>query len=102
MARTTASILGMLVGVGMQRMTAVRGGAPQTTPAGRGRVTVSRTLTASTLAGPGVAMTCVSTLSISPQPSTPTTQRALGSLALTTAATESATRTTTGLFIFIL
>ena len=42
---------------GMQRMTAVRGGAPQTTPAGRGRVTVSRTLTASTLAGPGVEMT---------------------------------------------
>ena len=36
---------------GMQRMTAVRGGAPQTTPAGRGRATVSLTMTVSTLAG---------------------------------------------------
>ena len=45
---------------------------------------MSRTLTVSTLAGPSVTMTCVSTLSISPQ-------RALGFQALTTAATESAT-----------
>ena len=97
--RTTAPI--MEEG-GMQRMTAVRGGAPLTTPAGRGRVTVSRTLTVSTLAGRGVAMTCVSTPSISPQPSTPTTQQALGSQTMTTAATESATRTTTGVGTMLL
>ena len=102
MEKTTALIIGVLVGVGMQRTTAVREGAPQTTPAGRGRVTVSRTVTVSTLAGRGVAMTCVSTLSISPQPITPTTQRALGSQTMTTAATESATRTTTGVGTMLL
>ena len=80
---------------GTQQMTAVRGGALLNIPAKRQRVTVNQTMTVSTLAGPSVAMTCVSTPNTSPQRSIPTTQLGLDSLAQTIAATESATRTTT-------
>ena len=76
-------------------MTVVSGGALLIIPAKKERVTVSQTATVSTLAGPSVAMTCVSTPNTSPHLSIQTTLPGLDSLALTTAATESATKTIT-------
>ena len=80
---------------GIHQMTVVSGDALLIMLAERARVTVSQTATVSTLDGPSVAMTCVSTPNTFPQHSIPTTQPGLDSLALTTAATESAIRTTT-------
>ena len=76
-------------------MTVVREDVLQSILAKRERVTVSQTATVSTLAGPSVAMTCVSTPNTSPHLSIQTTLPGLDSLALTTAATESATKTIT-------
>ena len=81
---------------GMRMMTAVRGGALLTTPAGRGRVTVSMTQTVRTQGGRCVVTTSASTPSISPQQITPTTPPGLASHQVTTAATENVTRTITG------
>ena len=91
--RTTAPI--MEEG-GMQRMTAVREGVPLTTPAGRGRVTVSMTPTVRTQGGRCVVTTSASTPSTSPQQTTQTTPPGLASHQVTTAATENVTRTITG------
>ena len=84
-----------VVAAGIHQMTAAGEDVLQSIPAEREKVTVSLTMTVSTQAGPNVAMTCVSTLNISPLLSIPTTLPGLASLALTTAATESATRITT-------
>ena len=83
-------------GDGTMRMIVVKDAALLTTPAGRGRGTARRMQTVSTPGGPGVATICVSTPSISPRPSIQTTPPGLGTLPVTTAATECATRITTG------
>ena len=81
---------------GMQKTTAVSGDALLIIPAERARDTVMQMQTVLTLDGPGVETISVSTPSTSPQPSTPTTQPGSATPLVTTAATGSATRTTTG------
>ena len=81
---------------GMLRMTAVSGDALLIIPAERVRVTVRQMQTVLTLDGPGAETISVSTPSTSPQLNTPTTQPGLVTPPVTTAATGSATRTTTG------
>ena len=88
-------VLSRVAAGGIRQMTVVRGGALLNIPARRQRVIVNQTVTVSIPAGPSVAMTCVSTPNTSPRLSIPTTQPGLASLAPTTAATESATKTTT-------
>ena len=80
---------------GMTQMTAVRGGALQSILVAKERVTVSLTLTASTLVGQNVEMTCVSTPNIFQQLSIPTTQLGLDSVPMTIVAIGFVTRTTT-------
>ena len=87
---------------GILLMTVVREDVPQNIPAERERVTVSMTLTVSTLAGQSVAMICVSTPSISQLLSIQITQTGLGSVLMTIAATEFATKTTTDVEIMLL
>lgn len=87
---------------GILLMTVVREDVPQNIPAGKERVTVSMTLTVSTLAGQSVAMICVSTPSISQLLSIQITQTGLGSVLMTIAATEFATKTTTDVEIMLL
>ena len=87
---------------GILLMIVVREDVPQNIPAERERVTVSMTLTVSTLAGQSVAMICVSTPSISQLHSIQITQTGLGSVLMTIAATEFATKTTTDVEIMLL
>ena len=87
---------------GILLMTVVREDVPQNIPAEKERVTVSMTLTVSTLAGQDVEMICVSTPSISQLLSIQITQIGLGSVLMTIAATEFATRTTTDVEIMLL
>ena len=87
---------------GILLMTVVREDVPQNIPAEKERVTVSMTLTVSTLAGQSVVMICVSTPSISQLLSIQITQIGLGSVLMTIAATEFATRTTTDVEIMLL
>ena len=81
---------------GMLRMTAVSGDALLIIPAERVRVTVRQMQTVLTLDGPGAETISVSTPSTSPQLNIPTTRPGLATPPVTTAATGSATKTTTG------
>ena len=87
---------------GILLMTVVREDVPQNILVEKERVTVSMTLTVSTLAGQSVAMICVSTPSISQLLSIQITQTGLGSVLMTIAATEFATKTTTDVEIMLL
>ena len=87
---------------GILLMIVVREDVPQNILVEKERVTVSMTLTVSTLAGQSVAMICVSTPSISQLLSIQITQIGLGSVLMTIAATEFATRTTIDVEIMLL
>ena len=87
---------------GMPQMTAVKDDALLIILAEKERVTVSLILTVSTLAGQDVAMICVSTPNTFQLLSIPTTQLGLGSVPMTTAATEFVTKTITDVEMVLL